>query len=114
MLLHAATAASLRRHERPLINSRAKKTLQGTPLGAFGEPFGNLQNPTQTLSYNRMSNQPLHLLNIDVSSAEILHMSEGFFQAAREVSQTVGWDAMNERLGCDMLAKPHPPVTTPG
>ena len=39
----------------------------GNPIGNFG----NLQNPTQMLSYNRMNNWRLHLANIDLSSAKI-------------------------------------------
>ena len=56
------------------------------------DPFGNLQNPTQLLSYDGMNNQPLHLANIDISYIEISSVISFY-------------------LG--MPTKPHPPFTTP-
>jgi hypothetical protein len=40
-------------------------------LRELREPYGNLQNPTQMLSFDGMKNQSLHLVNNDFSSAEI-------------------------------------------
>ena len=71
------------------------------------EPSGNLQNPTQMLSYNEMNNQPLHLANIEFSSIG------SSFWAARTVSYTAGWGSVNEQLGCGLPTTTHPPFTTP-
>jgi hypothetical protein len=72
------------------INSCALPTRSPPPsFGEFHwerwEPFANLQNPTQMLSYNQMNNQPLHLADIDFSSAKILSIIS-FFRVAWEVS----------------------------
>ena len=42
------------------------------------EPFGNLQNPTQMLSYDGIYNESLQLANIDFSFAKISPI-ESFF-----------------------------------
>jgi hypothetical protein len=47
------------------------------------EPFGNLQNPTQMLSYDGMKNRPLQLANINNSSAKISFI-ESFFEVAEQ------------------------------
>ena len=82
------------------------------------EPYGNLQNPTQMLSYNQMNNQPFHLANLDFSSAEI--SSIGFcdylfiyFSGCLRSSWTIGWGVVNEWLGCGLPTKAQPPFTAP-
>ena len=48
------------------------KGFEGELHWELREPYGNLPNPTQMLSYNGMNNKPLHLANIEpLSSATI-------------------------------------------
>ena len=55
------------------------------PGGTGGELHWEHWEPTQMLSYNQMSNQPLHLANIDFSSTKFSSV-RSFFQTTREIS----------------------------
>ena len=49
---------------------RVPQVLNGVHGRELHWELGNLQNPTQMLSYDGMNNQPLHLANIKFSSVE--------------------------------------------
>ena len=80
--------------------------LLGNPLGTFRKSHTHaLIQPNE----QSIPSSCKHWWFIGWNSSSI----ERFFRAARKVSQTVGWDDVNERLECGLLRKPHPPATAP-
>ena len=76
--LHSASKVLNQSH--PMKPNQASRELHWE----FKELCGNLQNPTQMLSYDEMNYQPLHLANTYFTSAKIL-----FVKICCEAERTV-------------------------